>query len=293
MEKLVEAIKENRPNLSESSVKTYKNVITCLYRTLRGTAEMDHKFFTTHVKDVMAHLQTVKYNVRKTILSALVALTTGDVHHTYRTQMMEDAHKYNALQKENLMTGVQRANWIPWSEVEETLEKLKKKVDYIWKEKSPSRAEMMNLQKYVLLACYVLIPPRRAMDFCKMKFRHFDKEKDNYYEKGTFYFRQYKTAKFTGLETKKVPKSLEALIKKWFAFRKDEDLMFSDFMGSELSSSQVTKILNGIFGKAISINQLRHIYITEKEAPIFQQLEDTAKDMGHSVAQARLYVKKE
>jgi hypothetical protein len=291
MENLVEQIKKNRPHLSDSSVRTYKNVITSLYRTLRGEAEMDHHYFTTHQKDVMAHLESVKYNVRKTILSALVALTDGQVQHTYATQMKEDARKYDTLQKEQLMTGIQRANWCKWEEIEETLEKLKKKTDYIWKEKNPSRSDMMLLQKYVLLACYVLIPPRRAMDFCKMKIRDFDKEKDNYYEKGTFYFRQYKTAKFTGLETKKVPKALETLIKKWYSFR-DEKLMFSDFMGAELSSSQITKILNSIFGKAISVNMLRHIYLTDKNGPIMAELEERARDMGHSVRQMELYIKK-
>jgi hypothetical protein len=64
-------------------------------------------------------------------------------------------------------------------------------------------------------------------------------------------------------------------------------------MGNEITSSGMTKILNSVFGKSISVNQLRHIYITEKSAPLMKQLEETAAAMGHSTEQAKLYVKKE
>jgi len=290
MEKCVNQIKENRPKLSDSSIRTYTNILKNIYRDLQPEKEFDHHYFIKEYKHVLAHLEKIKFNVRKTILSALVALTDGVVQNAYRNQMIQDAHQYNALQKQNTMTDIQRENWVSWAEIEEVLEKLKKKTEYIWKEAKPTREEMLHLQKYVILCCYVLLPPRRAMDFCKMKVRNYDKAKDNFYEKGHFYFRQYKTAKFTGLQIEKVPKVVEMLMRKWIPFH-DEDLLFSDFMAEEISSSGMTKILNSIFGKNISVNQLRHIYITEKSAPLMKQLEETAEAMGHSTATQKLYVK--
>jgi hypothetical protein len=292
MEKCVKQIKENRPKLSDSSIRTYTNILKNIYRDLQGDKEFDHHYFIHEYKKVLEHLESVKFNVRKTILSALVALTEGVVQNAYRTQMIADAHQYNAIQKQHTMTDTQRENWISWAEIEDHLEKLKKKTEYIWKEAKPSREEVLLLQKYIILAMYVLLPPRRAMDFCKMKVKGYDKSKDNFYEKGHFYFRQYKTAKFTGLQIEKVPKTVEMLLRKWIPFH-NEDLLFSDYMGNEITSSGMTKILNSVFGKSISVNQLRHIYITEKSAPLMKQLEETAAAMGHSTEQAKLYVKKE
>jgi hypothetical protein len=241
---------------------------------------------------VLKHLEAVKYNVRKTILSSLVAISEGVVQNKYRKQMLEDAQKYNALQKQNIMTDAQRENWMSWASVEEHLETLKKKYYYIFKEKSPKMEDLLDLQKYIILSCYVLIPPRRLQDFCLMKVRGITKDKDNFYEKGVFHFRQYKTAKFLGLQMERVPKTLEVLLRKWIAFTAGKsDFLFFNFYGKEFTSSGLTKVLNTIFGKKISVNQLRHIYITEKSAPLMEELAKTAADMGHSTNQAKLYVK--
>ncbi len=291
MEDCAKHIKACRPKLSESSTKTYCNILRNLYRDLFDN-EFHYEPLIKEQDKVMKHLEGVKFNVRKTILSALVAISEGKVQAKYRELMIEDARKYNSIQKENKMTDAQRENWITWKEIEEHMDQLKKKYYYIFKEKSPSRDDILSLQKYVLLCCYVLIPPRRSMDFCKMKCRGFDKTKDNFYEKGIFVFHQYKTAKFSGVQMERVPPVLKSLLDRWVKFI-EGDLMFQNYYGKELTSAEITKTLNSIFKKQIGVNQLRHIYITEKSAPLMKQLEETAEAMGHSTAQAKLYVKKE
>jgi len=55
-------------------------------------------------------------------------------------------------------------------------------------------------------------------------------------------------------------------------------------------------LLNTIFdGKHISCDMLRHIYLTNlyKDVPALTQMEKTAEDMGHSVGQAMLYIKRD
>ena len=61
-----------------------------------------------------------------------------------------------------------------------------------------------------------------------------------------------------------------------------------------LSSPQINRILNEAFGKAISTNMLRHIYLTEqyKNVPAIADMQELAQSMGHSQAQAMEYVKK-
>lgn len=293
MDSCAKQIKDNRPRLSESSLKTYCNILRNLHKNVFGDdAAFDHHHFTKNQEQVMKFLESVKFNVRKTILAALVALTDGVVQSHYRDQMSKDANQWTAREKLNVMTEAQRENWISWKEIESHLTKLRNQYAYIFTEAKPSRDEVLNLQKYIILCCYVLIPPRRAMDFTCMKVKNFDKAKDNFYEGGKFHFRRYKTAKFTGLQIEKVPANLATLLKKWISFH-GEDLLFSDYYGKELTSSGMTKILNSVFKKNISVNQLRHIFITEKSAPLMEELEKTAAAMGHSTAQAKLYVKHE
>jgi hypothetical protein len=293
MEACKEHILKMRPKLSVSSVKTYCNILKNLYKEV-FTGDFHYEPLLKESEKVLKHLETVKYNVRKTILSSLVAISDGTVQTKYRKQMLEDAQKYNALQKQNVMTDAQRENWMTWNEIEQHLDQLKKKFYYVFKEKKPKPEELLDLQKYIILSCYVLIPPRRLQDFCLMKCRDFTREKDNFYEKGAFHFRQYKTAKFLGLQIEKVPKTLEALLRKWIQFTSDKgEYMFFDYYGKPFTSSGMTKVLNSIFGKKISVNQLRHIYITEKSAPLMKELEKTAEEMGHSTNQAKLYVKNE
>ncbi len=290
MEDCIKHIKSCRPNLSESSIKTYCNVLRNLYRDI-WTEDFDYTKFIKEQPKVLKQLENVKFNVRKTILSALVVISEKKIQQTYRDMMVADAHQYNALQKTNKMTDAQRENWMSWEQIEEYLAKLKSKFYYIFKEAKPTKEEILNLQKYVILACYVLMPPRRCQDYAEMKTKAFDVNKDNFYSKGHFFFNKYKTAKFSGKQIEKLPKAFEMLLSKWVKFH-DNEYLFTDYYDKPLTSSGMTKILNSIFKpRNISVNQLRHIYITEKSAPLMKQLEDTAKAMGHSTEQAKLYVK--
>jgi HSP90 family molecular chaperone len=292
MEEVVKHIKHCRPKLAEASVKTYSNILRNLYKDL-WKDDFDYHKLIDHHTAVMTHLESVKYNVRKTILAALVCISTGKVQEAYRKSMIEDARQYNAEQKENKMTDAQRENWLSWQEIEDHMEKLKTKYYYIFKEKNPKADDLLLLQKYIVLCCYVLIPPRRCQDFCLMKVKSYDKTKDNFFEKGKFVFSKYKTAKFSGVQIEKVPKSLEILLTKWIKLTNNENLFF-DFYGHPLTAAGMTKILNSIFSpKKVSVNILRHVYITEKSAPLMKQLEETAAAMGHSTNQAKLYVKED
>ena len=56
----------------------------------------------------------------------------------------------------------------------------------------------------------------------------------------------------------------------------------------------LARILNKIFGKKISTSMLRHMYLTNvyRDVPKINQMQDLAKEMGHSVSTALEYVKR-
>jgi hypothetical protein len=139
----------------------------------------------------------------------------------------------------------------------------------------------------------VIMPPRRSVDYSEMMIRNYDPKVDNYYKAGKFYFNKYKTAKTYGLQTLDVPQQLNTLLKKWVKLNSNDYMLYST-NDNKLSSPQINRILNEAFGKAISTNMLRHIYLTDryKDIPAIAKMEDLAQSMGHSVSTAMEYVKR-
>lgn len=296
MHKLAEVLKHNRPHLSASSIKTYCNCLKNLTRMVWGhNTEVNHKLFFADAPKVMKVLEDIKYNVRKTYLSAIVAISKGEnekVVASYHQLMMSDAERYNNEEKENKMTDHQKENWMPWSEILQKRDKLKERVWWVLSEEDADRENMLELQKYIIACVYTLIPPRRAKDFAEMKCRDYDDTKDNYYHKGNFVFNDYKTSRFYGKQTVKVPKVLELMLNRWVKkLPADDTYLFSDYNGKKLTSSSIGKILISVFKKQVSVNMLRHAYITDNLGPKIKELEDEAKDMGQSTAQQKLYIK--
>ena len=75
----------------------------------------------------------------------------------------------------------------------------------------------------------------------------------------------------------------------------DTDYLLYSSNKQPLSSPQITRILNKVFdGKKVSTDLLRHIFLTDKykDVPALSQMDSLAAQMGHSVNQAMLYVKK-
>jgi hypothetical protein len=64
--------------------------------------------------------------------------------------------------------------------------------------------------------------------------------------------------------------------------------------GNKLTSPQVTRILNKVFGKNMSSSMLRHIYLTDKfkDIPLLSKMQNLATDMGHSISAAMEYIKR-
>ena len=144
----------------------------------------------------------------------------------------------------------------------------------------------MEFWLVALLGCVSGLPPRRSLDYGAMKIRNFDTKTDNYYKAGKFYFHRYKTADKYGLQI---------LLRKWIKLNDTDYLLFSTNK-KPLSSPQINRILNKVFdGLHISVDMLRHIFLTDKcsNIPAIHDMEKLAKEMGHSVNMAIQYVKKD
>ena len=291
---LGEFIHECRPSLSDGSVKTYKNVLKNLYSSIFGSDEFSPgRLFSEYIK-VLKFLNTVKFNVRKTILSALICISNGQKAHIikkYRDLMIDDCEKYNHLEAQHKLTPEQKEAWMTWPDIIKLVDKLKLKVNYIFDEANPSKKELLNLQEYIIALCYTMMPPRRSTDWTQMKLKNFERSADNYYNKGIFYFNKFKNSKVIGSKSIECPPVFKRILTKWIKIIGDREFLFNTSDDKALTSVNMTKILNNVFKKRISVNMLRHIYLSSAFGPELKKMEKIASEMSHSLSQQKLYIK--
>ena len=213
----IETIKKHRPNLSDSSLKTYRSILTNLYKKIHPDSNYDKNFFITHPRVVIDFLKDIKPGLRKTTLSALTVYTLDDdkVSSLYKIQMMADGK----VSREEIMgqekTDKQKDNWITQEEVIKIYNSLEKVVKPIFNDSGTlSTRDLEKIQDYIIASVYVLIPPRRLMDYSEFKLKDFVEGEDNYMNAGIFYFNRFKTAKFKK-DVFKVPTKLKNIIQKW------------------------------------------------------------------------------
>jgi hypothetical protein len=306
---LEKTIKDNRPNVSLSSVKTYLSNIRSLSKAidkpLANAADI-----IQHEEAIFKHLLEQKLNVRKTKLSAfIVALDKGKdkndaatdkVLSKFRKQITEDGAKNDERENKQELTETQKENFIPWSEVLKVYNNLKTEAEPLFKLDRLTLGQFKKLQNYILLSLYVLIPPRRSLDYADFKIRNANAAEDNYMTvKGkkrvaTFVFNKYKNSTRLGPQSVEIPKNMKVLINKWVE-KNPYDWLIVNGKGNHITQSKINEMLNDIFGKRIGSSMLRHIYLTNKYGSVdLAEMKETTEAMGSANIDRTLkYVSKE
>jgi hypothetical protein len=294
-------LKKRKPNMSANSVKTYNSLLRSIYKNVFGNInDVSLKHFSDH-KKIMEFLNEKSFGTRKTYLAALVCIAPDVAE--YKKQMMEDIKEYNDETSKSELTDKLENSAINQEEIEALADRLKRDAELLFKKKSPRLADLMDIQNYIILSLYYgHIVPRRSLDYVDMKYQNYDKDKDNYMDlkKERFVFNKFKTAQKMGKELKgeqtlDIPPALKKILTKWIAIipKEIDHLLFNTNL-EPLSSVTLNQRLNALFGKKISVNSLRHFYLTSKYKQLMIANEDMAEDMeqmGSSSAQAKVYVK--
>jgi hypothetical protein len=283
-------IQENRPKLSISSLRTYVSILSNISKKI--SPENDSvDWFSDKWQLIMDYLEDKTIQTRKTSLSALYVLTEKN---EYREVMLNLLKEFNETYKEQKKNVKQTENWISITEIKDVYSKLlDNATKMLTGRKIMNEHLMMSFWLVALLGGVSGISPRRSMDYGLMKIRNYNIEEDNYYKNGFMYFNSYKTSKKYGLQSIELPKEINFLLKKWIQLNENDFLLYSS-NGNKLSSPQINRILNEVFGKKISVDMLRTIYLTDlyKDVPAISQMQEIATSMGHSINQAMEYVKK-
>jgi len=289
---IIERIAENRPNISKSSIKTYNSILNSLYKKVFKTSDFDiNNFDKTDI--ILDHLKTLEPNKRKTILSALVVITDNK---EYREQMLEDIKDYNIEQNKQIKNDNQKKSWVDKDTIVKLYDRLKKNAMILYKKDNKTPSDYQDIQNYVILSLLggLYIPPRRSKDYVNFKIKNVDKKADNYISKNNLIFNSYKTFKTYGTQIVEIPKELKTILNKWISINPTEYLLF-DINNGQLSNVKLNQRLNKLFDKKVSVNQLRHTFLTDKYGDMIDkknELTDDFKMMGSSIKQEKIYIKK-
>jgi integrase len=210
--------------------------------------------------------------------------------------MLEDVRDYNKEIHKQEKTPEQEESWVSTNQVKDIWEALKKDADLLYKKKSLKPSDLQQIQSYIILSLLggIFIPPRRSKDYVDFVIKDVNKEKDNFLEKNKMFFNSYKTAKTYGQQVVEIPKPLQSILKKWISVNPTTHLLFDVNMNA-LSSVKLNQRLNKIFDeKKVSVNQLRHTYLTNKFGHTIEQkntIANTMSEMGSSSGMLETYVK--
>lgn len=308
--KIKEILKSNRPHLSDSSINTYHSNIKRLLKSTEKEYE-SMKDVEKNFDLIFDKLMEYPFNIRKTKMSAFIVFLDEKDDNTkervamlerLRDQLFEDANQYNKKEENQELSETKKKNFIPWKDVLKTHKRLETLAKPLWKLDKITKRDFNTLTEYVLLSCYVLIPPRRAKDYADFKIRNINEEKDNYMistkekrkTKSFFIFNSYKNAGRLGTQQIPIPNKLKTIIKKWSNIQ-ESDYLISTFSGKKVSQVKINQIINRIFNKRIGPSLLRSIYLTEQYSKVnLKKLKETTENMGNSEIERTLkYVQKD
>ena len=268
-------LRENREKISDSSIKTYASMLSSINKKIDG--EKDLEFFSKDKDKIINHIkENISSNqTQKTVLSALYILT--DLKE-YKDLMLEICKKVNDNYKEQKMSVKQKEHRISFEDVKNKVNELLNML-----KTNPSQ----NSYELFLIAAFssgVYAPPRRS-EFAFVKIKNFDRRTDNYLEKNKIFFNSNKTAKKYGSQIYEIPSPLIPIVKKYLKLNKTDYLFPKRNSDACMTNVDLNRMLQKIFGKTISVDNLRSIYLSDKykNIPSLVDMEKTAEAMGHTI----------
>lgn len=260
--------------LKDKSPRTRANYASALSRAVTITAARDLK--TMMMGRARSHAKLAEFYPKpsslKTILAIICSVITanpglipeGCAH--YWRERMGDAKASNAeLAANNVVSPQLLKKWIEYDAIQSKLEELLETVGH---------TDMRTSQDLVLLAMYAFLPPKRA-DLGKLRIVKAAKDikadenglvlpdRGN----GLLVLNCYKTAKVYGRFEEALPSELTAVIRASLAAHPRPYLVCGP-RGKPLSDgnygSRVSSVMDRHLGKALSVNDLRHLYITQR-----------------------------
>lgn len=275
-------------SIKKTTVEIQLTKIYNLHKNITGKTTCADFTFIKDKKTVLDFIDK-NYNTDKSrnaqieaIASILQVLGDDNLYNFYSQESTRRNSAITAKADENVMTESERINLLKWTEIKKIFKKIT----------DPLHRAVASL--------YILIPPRRSLDYAIMKV--IDNESDlkddyNYLvvdenkKPIKLIFNQYKTVNTYGQQIVKVPKRLSDILKTYLTTFKVKIgvPLFATQSGTYYKS--LSEIVTNVFApyannKRITINGLRHSYISAiiSKNPSLAIKKKVAKAMATSVS---------
>ena len=285
-----ETLRKNRPNVTESSIKTYSNIVGKLCKRL--DLEFSPTVFIDNKSVLMNYLKDVPISTQRSVISAIIAIHEDE---NYKELLDRANADYNAEKATGKKTQKEEDNWVTQDEIADKLKELRRLYKSTASKTDKTAKDYQTMQNYIILALTggQYIAPRRLADFTNLKINNINPETDNYIKDyNILILNIYKTAKTYKEQEIHLPKKLVKIIENFLENTEHinrQYLLFDNYY-QPLTSVKLNQRLNSIFGgKKISTNNIRHSYLTEKFGDNYNILKDTASMMGTSVGTIQNY----
>ena len=293
--------KRDKP-ISENSEKLYTRNL----EKINDNKPVTELKYLKNIKEVLSKIQKYKPTTQRSFIIAICTVLKNNDDKLYN-QYYEILSKMNNDLKVNVdKSDKQNKNWIESDKIDGIYENLRKAVTN--KSKTGAKESYDSLLHYMILSLYVLIPPRRNLDYVLLAISSdMSDKKFNYldFTKKQFIFNNYKTQGTYESVIIDIPDDLFKVIKSYMLKhphkaklnnKKYHIHFLVNFYGEEIDkSTQMTKLLSRIFGGLkIGSSMLRNMYLTNKYSGMMKELKSDVKDMSTSVDVAlNNYIKKD
>jgi hypothetical protein len=291
MSKALEKIKIKMidSGLSDSTIKLYLQRL----QTLNQGKEIKSFSYLNKPNKIMEIIGQLKKNTQLSYLGSLIGIIKLLPKITYELSLRRYTNEFLKLKKDMKEEPIEKKEIPKEDDINELKNKYMKGARAI-KSKQVNKKEYNLLLHNLLLSLYTDIHPRRNQDYLLMKITDdYDNEPQrddyNWYDKKNkkFIFNKYKTSKTYGKQEIDISKNKVLLsnLKMYLKHRRDNDnwLLVKWSEQHFKQDNDITRELNKIFGGNISVNSLRHYYVTNK----YKDIKTDASAMGHSIQTAQ------
>ena len=301
VENLKETIKKSRPNIKDTTIKSYEaNLVK-----LKKMFDSDDYSFLKDVDKVMEKIGDKHFTTIRNYLNAIIILLLALNHDEKYDKLIEEYQSkrddLNQQYEDENATGKisekQEKNVVPYEEIVGMINKMGQDLKG-FKKRELSAKDKMLLQIYIIYQIHIRLPMRNDLAGMEAitkraynKLTEADKKVKNYLvvEKGKMFMvlNKFKTqSKYEELRFD-VPKDLEKLLRAYLKIN-GMGILFKSSTGKELTRNQISQLLikyskRYLDGKSISTTMLRKIVLSHKFGDLKKEQEEMSKITGHSV----------
>lgn len=276
--------------LSEGSIKTY----TSKLKKLNDDTPITDLRFLKDTTAILKKIEEVKNpNTRRSYLIALVSVLKDNKKYAkeydiYHKNMMDIN---GVLNKESFKSEKTKEKHIKvnMNELHKNYDELKQVITEIGKKRKVTEEQYERLRQLMIQSLYLLIAPRRLLDYTLMLVeKPTEDKKFNYYYDGKFYFNNYKTKGAYKQQIIDVPTDLQDIIKIWTKFKKEgNNYLIVKKSGEQYTPSELTNDMKLIFNNpSMGVSVLRGEYLKNKYGALMKDLKEDTANMATSLAVA-------